>query len=70
MHVMEADQRRTESAELTVFLPVKTWTCAGCGDPGDFLSKDDAGPLCLACADLDHLTFLAAGDAALTRRAK
>src|SRR6516162_2099441 len=31
---------------------------------------DDAGPLCLACADLDHLAFLPAGDAALTRRAK
>jgi hypothetical protein len=66
----KTDQRRTESAELTVFLPVKTWICAGCDDPGDFLSQDDAGPLCLACADLDHLTFLPAGDAALTRRAK
>jgi hypothetical protein len=30
---------------------------------------DDAGPLCLTCADLDHLAFLPAGDAALTRRA-
>ncbi|MBI5878769.1 MAG: DUF2293 domain-containing protein [Chloroflexi bacterium] len=26
--------------------------------------------LCLSCADLDHLLFLAAGDAALTRRAR
>lgn len=26
--------------------------------------------ICLACADLDHLVFLPAGDAALTRRAK
>jgi hypothetical protein len=31
---------------------------------------DDPGPLCLACAELDHLVFLASGDAALTRRAK
>ena len=31
---------------------------------------DEPGPLCLACADLDHLVFLPAGDAALTRRAK
>jgi hypothetical protein len=30
---------------------------------------DDAGQLCLACADLDHPVFLPAGDAALTRRA-
>jgi hypothetical protein len=27
------------------------------------------GALCLACADLDHLLFLPAGNAALTRRA-
>jgi hypothetical protein len=31
---------------------------------------EDLGPLCMGCADLDHLVFLAAGDAALTRRAK
>ena len=30
----------------------------------------DAGPLCLDCADLGHLDYLPAGDAALTRRAK
>jgi len=28
------------------------------------------GALCLICADLDHLTFLSSGDAALTRRAR
>ena len=31
---------------------------------------DDAGPLCLDCADLGHLEYLPRGDAALTRRAK
>jgi len=30
----------------------------------------DKGALCLTCADLDHLTFLPTGDAALTRRAR
>lgn len=30
----------------------------------------DRGPLCMACADLEHLLFLPAGDAALTRRAR
>ncbi len=29
-----------------------------------------AGALCLACADLDHLLFLPAGDTAVTRRAR
>jgi hypothetical protein len=28
------------------------------------------GPVCLICADLDHLVFLPAGNTALTRRAK
>jgi hypothetical protein len=31
---------------------------------------DDAGPLCMVCADLAHLEFLARGDTALTRRAR
>jgi hypothetical protein len=56
--------------DLVVIMPVNDWTCAECGDTGDLLIMDAAGPLCLACADLDHLVFLPAGDAALTRRAK
>ena len=31
---------------------------------------DDRGPLCMSCADLEHLVFLPRGDAALTRRAR
>ena len=31
---------------------------------------EDPGAVCMACADIDHLVFLPAGDAALTRRAK
>jgi hypothetical protein len=31
---------------------------------------DGPGPLCLTCAEMDHLVYLPAGDAALTRRAK
>ncbi len=53
-----------------VVSPLKSWACAECSDTGDFLTMDDAGPLCLSCADLDHLVYLPAGDAALTRRAK
>ena len=45
-------------------------TCANCGGTDDFLQMNDAGPLCLTCADLDTLVFLPAGDAALTRRAR
>ena len=56
--------------DLVVISPLKDWTCAGCGGTGDFLKMEDAGPLCLACADMDHLIFLPSGGAALTRRAK
>ena len=67
------DQRAAQQgkpADLVVILPLKDWTCAGCSGTGDFLKMEDPGPLCLTCADLDHLIFLPAGDAALTRRAK
>ncbi len=50
-------------------MPVKDWQCAECAATGDLLIMDDAGPLCMTCADMDHLVFLGAGDAALTRRA-
>jgi hypothetical protein len=60
-----------ESApDLLVILPLKDFTCAECRGTGDMLIMDEPGPLCLACADLDHLVFLPSGDAALTRRAK
>jgi hypothetical protein len=35
-----------------------------------FLFMERNQPLCLACADLDHLEFLPSGDTALTRRAR
>src|SRR5690242_5304912 len=57
------------SSPPVVIQPVRDWVCAECGGTGDLLRMDDVGPLCLTCADLDHLTFLPAGDAALTRRA-
>lgn len=56
--------------DLVVISPLKDWTCAGCGGSGDLLLMEDDAPLCLVCADLDHLAYLPAGDATLTRRAK
>ncbi|MGH3303275.1 MAG: DUF2293 domain-containing protein [Streptosporangiaceae bacterium] len=61
---------RTErSSGIVVIQPVREFVCAECGGTGDLLRMQDAGPLCLSCADLDHLVFLPSGDAALTRRA-
>jgi hypothetical protein len=59
-----------DASDLLVIQPVRDWICVQCQSTGDLLIMDEPGPLCLGCADLDHLVFLSAGDAALTRRAK
>ncbi len=66
----EAAKRGGKAQGLVVVSPLRSWTCAECSGTGDLLTMDDAGPLCLSCADLDRLVYLPAGDAALTRRAK
>jgi hypothetical protein len=65
-------ERRVAAAaeSILVIEPLNEWTCTGCGGSGSLLSMEDAGPLCMGCADLDHLVFLPAGDAALSRRAR
>jgi len=65
--IVERPPRRPQ--RIIVISPHRAWTCASCGDTGDFLRMDKAGALCLDCADLGHLEFLPSGDAALTRRA-
>ncbi|BCY06335.1 hypothetical protein L3i22_014230 [Actinoplanes sp. L3-i22] len=63
--------KQSKAPDLVVVQPMREFTCAGCGQiHDDLLIMEDAGPLCLTCADLDHLVFLPAGDAAMTRRAK
>ncbi len=60
-----------EKADLVVISALRPWTCTSCGGGDDDLLKmEDAGPVCLTCADLDHLAYLPRGDAALTRRAR
>jgi hypothetical protein len=63
-------QRAPKPADLVAVAAIKEWACAECGGTGDFLIMDDAGPLCLTCTDMDHLVFVPAGDAALSRRAR
>ena len=68
-------QRRTRRfwktpSELVVISPLKDWACSSCGETGELLIMDDSGPLCMQCAELDHLVFLPSGDAAVTRRAR
>jgi hypothetical protein len=64
-------QKRSAPPDLVVIQPVQDVTSTECGEE-DFslLIMDAGGPLCMACADMDHLVFLPAGHAALTRRSK
>ncbi|WP_249644188.1 DUF2293 domain-containing protein [Nocardia sputi] len=63
-------QRQNRPPDLTVVEATQPWTCAECAETGPYLITSAAGPLCLTCSDLDHLEFLPAGNAALSRRAK
>ena len=60
--------------QLKVFITSSESTCDECGqDLGRrawITLLGEKGAACLSCADLDHLVFLPAGDAALTRRSR
>ena len=71
---MRLRDKLNKAADLVVFQKVSEDGCCGeCGTVlihGDLLFMERNEPLCLACADLDHLVFLPSGDVALTRRAR
>jgi len=59
--------------EIVVFSIVRDSACSECGAElwkGSFLKMEKNKPLCLECADLDHLVYLPRGDTALTRRSR
>jgi hypothetical protein len=60
--------------EIKVFISNRESKCDDCGEKlgrqAWITLQGDKGALCLTCADFDHLTFLASGDTALTRRAR
>ncbi len=57
-------RKRQPKSEIVVVSALKDWSCAECSGGGSLLTMGDKGPLCLGCADLAHLVFLPAGDAA------
>ncbi|MGH2844203.1 MAG: DUF2293 domain-containing protein [Solirubrobacteraceae bacterium] len=64
-------ERQSRPSELVVVSPLGDFTCSVCAvEQGGWLIMQADGPVCLGCADMEHLVFLASGDAALTRRAK
>jgi hypothetical protein len=57
-----------------VFISNRESICGECGEnlgtKAWIMLAGEKGAVCLACADMDHLEYLPAGDAALTRRAR
>jgi hypothetical protein len=65
-------EKLNRTPQLVVFEILRGAQCSECGvgmGEGSFLLMEAEQPLCLACAGLGDLEFLAAGDVALTRRA-
>ncbi len=70
---MNGDRELNKSDDIVVFSIIKDSICSECGEEllkGSFLRIEKQRPLCLECADLDHLVFLPRGDTALTRRSR
>lgn len=66
------DPGKQRAPDIVVYSILRSATCAECGrqlHKGNWMRLEDDGPLCLWCADLDHLVGLSRGNAALTRRA-
>ena len=63
-----------EKDNIKVFISSRDSVCDECkedlGRCAWITLVQDKGALCLACADLDHLSFLPSGDVALTRRSQ
>jgi hypothetical protein len=60
-----------KSKDIVVFMVRRETKCAECGCElfdGNLLRMENNRPLCVDCADLGHLEFLASGNTALTRR--
>ncbi|MGI5120150.1 DUF2293 domain-containing protein [Marinactinospora thermotolerans] len=63
-------ERHEKAPDLVVVETGPGWACAECADNAPFSIADEDQQICLTCADMDHLVFLPAGSAVLTRRAK
>ncbi len=72
MNPEQPDRPEVATKDIVVFMVRRETKCAECGQElfdGNLLRVEDNHPLCLDCADLGHLEFLASGNTALTRRA-
>jgi len=70
----QIEKKLSKPPDLVVYqLVSESATCGECQTElrkGELLYMEKGQALCLSCADMDHLEFLPAGDATLTRRAR
>ena len=70
----QLEKKLNKTPDLVVYqLSSKQASCSECSaelSKGDLILLEKRQPLCLNCADMDHLEFLPSGDAAMTRRSK
>lgn len=70
----QIERKLNKAPDLVVFVMASDEAiCSECGETlvrGDWMFREQEQPLCLTCADLDHLEFLPSGNATLSRRAK
>lgn len=68
------EKKFNKPPDLVVFqMTSQSAVCCECDcemEKGDLMLLKNDTPLCLQCADMDHLEFLASGHATLTRRAR
>ena len=73
MEIETQPPSESASGELVVFFVRRDGECAECGRDlprsSMIMLNKERKPVCLACADLDHLDYLPRGNTALTRRA-
>ena len=68
-----SDNATLPGSDIVVFSIVRETACSECGAElwkGSFLRMENGKPLCMECADLDHLAYVPRGDTALTRRSR
>ena len=67
-------KKQQYSNEIIVFITTRESKCDECGEElgrhAWIVLGEDKSARCLTCADLDHLVYLPAGDATITRRTK
>src|SRR5256712_10368583 len=68
-----SDNATLPGSDIVVFSIVRETACSECSAElwnGSLLRMENGKPLCMECADLDHLVYVPRGDTALTRRSR